>query len=268
MRSLARAFVAVLAGAGATFLIGCATVPQPFAPPHEASADLQTLSQRERQLTSLQAPAIMEYSGPGGHVKARETITLERPSSLRVEAMSPLGVALVVTADANQIAVFDPGKNTLTRGTASAATLDRVARIPLAPARAVLLLLALPPNPQLLTGPPTAVAREDESNIVKYNDSDGTTELAFRNGNLATLRQRDPDGAISFEVSYSDYRDIGAMEFPYSIKAVFPPSSTTLSLMYQDPVIDREIPSSQFLLSPGPDTKELTFSRNQRGSDA
>ena len=49
--------------------------------------------------------------------------------------MSVAGVALVVAADGGQIAVYDPGKDTLMQGAASAATLERFARIPMTPRR-------------------------------------------------------------------------------------------------------------------------------------
>ena len=87
----------------------------------------------------------MDYSGPSGHFKAREQLTTRRPASLRIDAMSPLGVALIVAADDAQIAVFDPLNNTLMRGAASPTTLARFTRIPMAPAQAVQLLLALAP---------------------------------------------------------------------------------------------------------------------------
>ena len=89
---------------------------------------------------------MMEYTGGGEHFKARENIIVQRPASMRVEVMSPLGVALVVAADGGQIAVFDPGKNTLMQGAANAATLERFARIPMAPHAAVRLLLGACPR--------------------------------------------------------------------------------------------------------------------------
>src|SRR5271170_5480436 len=120
--------------AAVTQLVACATQsPAPVIVPAPVTAEVESLNARTRILTALQTPAVMEYAGPGGHFKAREQITVRRPSSLRVEALTPLGVALVVAAGPTEIAVFDPSKNTITRGAATAATLEQVARIPLTP---------------------------------------------------------------------------------------------------------------------------------------
>lgn len=261
--------VAAVVGAGLIQFTACATLQPPPETTRPVSSYLAALAQRERQLTSLQTPAIMEYAGASAHVKARELIRVQRPASLRVEALSPLGVALIITADANQIAVFDPGKNTLTRAAATAATLDRVARIPMRPERAVMLLLGLPPDPQILTQATPSASAQDRNPTFSYKRPDGAVdELSFVGGNLATIRETAADGALAFEVNYTDYRDIGGLLFPYSIDATFPPSSTSIKLRYKEPIIDRVIPGSQFVLTPGPGTKELSLSLNERPRDA
>ncbi len=128
----------------------------------------------------------MEYQGPRGRVKARERIALRRPASLRVEALSPLGVALVITANADQLAIFDPSKNTITRGAANAATLGQIARIPMTPQAAVRLLLGLPPDSQNLKSAPLASHDEQGTSIVQFAGGGGARcELGFTNGNLS-----------------------------------------------------------------------------------
>jgi hypothetical protein len=87
----------------------------------------------------------MEYSNGSDHVKAREELIVRRPGSLRIEAMSPFGVVLIVAAQDSRLQIFEPSKNTLMRGTADAATLARFARIPMAPRDAVGLLMGIVP---------------------------------------------------------------------------------------------------------------------------
>ncbi len=230
---------------------------------------MQALANRERILTSLQTSAVMEYSGPNGHVKAREQITIRRPASLRVEVLSPLGVALIVTADANEVAVFDPSKNTIARGPASAAALDRVARIPLAPEQAVRLLLALAPEAAMLSKEPVSSSNEGGENTLSFALSDGAaSQLAFGNGDLATVRDQVADGAIDYEVHYSDYRDIGGFAFPHLIEASFPISATTIKFRFDSPIIDQAVPDASFVLNPGPQTKELRLGFNEKHSPA
>ncbi|HKV55476.1 MAG TPA: DUF4292 domain-containing protein, partial [Candidatus Binataceae bacterium] len=246
-----------LLAAAALAIAGCAAQRTPSSAiqvaPDEAA---KTLAERDHLLDSLETGAIMEYSGPAGHLKAREQLTVRRPASLRVEAMSPLGVALVVTADRDQIAVFDPSKNTLTRGAATADTLDRFARIPMPPQQAVQLLLGLAPDSGLLTGPPSATHSEGDMQVLSYTGHDGAIyDLGFTGGQLALVRESQSTGQVAYEVRYSDYRDIGAVKLPFQLEAHFFASATTISLRYSSPLIDRQIPDSIFVLSPGPGTR-------------
>ena len=204
----------------------------------------------------------MDYSGPSGHLKAREQFTIRRPSSLRLDAMSPLGVALIVAADDAQIAVFNPSDNTLIRGPASAATLERFTRIPMAPAQAVQLMLGLAPDNSILAATPSGSRTEGEMRILSYAGAGAPNyELGFSGGQLSLLRLRNVAGQVTYEVRYSDYRDIGAMKFPFEVEARFFASATTIKFHYLNPSIDRQIADSTFVLSPGPGTRliELGF---------
>jgi len=244
-------------------LTGCATQAAVNLQREQAVTLTLALGDRDQRLDSLQTPAVMEYAGPNGHLKAREQIIVRRPASLRVEAMSPLGVALVVAADGGQIAVFDPSKNTLMRGPASAATLDRFARIPMAPQQAVRLLLALSPDSAILAFAPSAVRDEGAMKVLSYARSNGMIdELAFADRNLVAAREKTPAGQLIYEVNYKDYRDIGGMDFPYELEARFPSAGTAIKLRYEKPIIDGEVADSAFVLSPGPMTRQINLGLN------
>jgi hypothetical protein len=254
------AVMVAVAGAVAS----CATAPEPPPAAQAPSPALAALAERDRLLNSLETPAIMEYTGPHDHLKVRERITVRRPASLRVEALSPLGVALVVAADATQVAIFDPSKDTIARGAATAETLSRVAQIPLAPEQATRLLLALPPDAAIVSAALVPAPAENGMTALSYTRANGTVdEVAFRDGNLTLVRETTPAGALAYEVRYSDYRDIGAMQFPHTIEAHFPATATTIKLRYENPAIDGVIPDSAFILSPGPQTRELRLGLNR-----
>jgi outer membrane lipoprotein-sorting protein len=244
-------------------LAGCAT--QPIINVKEArEVELSGgLRDRDRDLRSLQTAAIMDYSGGGHHVKAREQLAVRRPASIRVEAMSPLGVALVVAADAGQIAVFNPSQNTLMRGPASAATLERFTRIPMAPEEAVRLLMALSPDTGMLSFPPASITtdRDTKMTTLTYDRPAGLIDdLGFRDRRLVMVRERNRDGAVVYEVRYSDYKNIGALDFPYTVSADFPLAATHITFHYERPIVDGDIPDSAFELSPGPATRQINLS--------
>jgi len=169
---------------------------------------------------------------------------------LRVEAMSPFGVALIVAAQDSRLQIFEPSKNTLMRGTADAATLARFARIPMAPRDAVGLLMGIVPEAQT-TSSPESVTTEGEMTILTYAEAGGARrELGFQNGQLAMVRKRTPDGAASFEIRYADYQDIGGVMFPYKIDADFPVAATKVSFVYKRPIVNGKIADSIFTLTP------------------
>ena len=236
---------------------GCAAV-QPSgeteAPPVAAKIDVPALTnamaERDRSLESLQTSAVMDYTNGDTHVKAREEIAVRRPASLRVEAMSPFGVALIVAARDSQLQIFEPSKNTLMRGIADADTLARFARIPMAPRDAVGLLMGIVPEAQS-TAPPENVAAEGDMTVLSYEEAEGAhREIGFQDGKLALVRMRTATGAVAFEIRYADYHDIGGVMFAYKVDADFPQMATKVSFAYKRPIVNGTIADSMFKLTP------------------
>jgi hypothetical protein len=209
----------------------------------------------------MQTPAIMEYTAPGQHLKAREDIVARRPNSLRVEARSPLGVALLVAAQGDQLAIFEPGKNRFTRGHANAETLYKYVRIPMAPADAVALLMGLAPRDFPPDSVPDSVSNEGTMTVATYGNSiSGIRQLGFADGQLAMVRETTPDSRVSYEVRYRDYHDIGGVMFPYVVDADFPVAQSRVTLRYTRPIVNGDVPSSTFVLTPAPGTTLMNLS--------
>lgn len=220
------------------------------------------LSERDRALFSMQTPAIMEYTAGGQHLKAKEDIVARRPDSLRVEARSPLGVALLVAAQGDSIAIFEPGKNRFTRGHATAETLYKYVRIPMAPADAVALLMGLAPRDFPPDSVPNSVSNEGAMTVATYgNAASGTRQLGFANGQLAMVRETTPDGRVSYEVRYRDYHDIGGVMFAYVVDADFPVAQSHVTLRYIRPIVNGDVPNSTFVLTPAPGATLMNLSR-------
>jgi len=222
----------------------------------------RALAERDRGLDSMQTPAVMEYSNPRRHLKAREVITLRRPQDLRIEAMSPFGVAMVVAAKDSQLAIFRSSDNTLMRGTASADTLNRFAQVPLAPKAAVDLLMGLAPDPALLSRAPDSVRLENGTLVASYRSSGGgTIQMGFTGEQLTLVRQQLADGRIRCEVRYSDFQDIGGLMMAYQVEADFPLAQSKVKFRYQRPIVNGAIADSMFELTPGSSTKEIDLDR-------
>jgi hypothetical protein len=221
------------------------------------------LAQRDRSLDSMQSPAIMEYTAGGQHVKAREEIVVRRPDSLRVEAMSPFGLALLLAASGSDLAIFEPEQNRFLRGQANADTLYRYVRIPMAPGDAVALLMGLAPPAFALGRNADLVSNDGAMTVATYgNSASGTRELGFSDGNLAMVRETAGDGRVNYEVRYSDYHDIGGVMFPYVVDANFPVASSHVSFRYLRPIVNGDIPASTFVLTPAPGAILMKLSRD------
>jgi len=241
---------------------GCGTrqaVNVPLSQAHDLS---EFLNQRDNAVHSMQSGAVMEYTGGGQHFKARENLIVQRPASMRVEVMSAAGVVLVVATDGSQLAVFEPGKNTLLHGPASAATLERYARIPMTPDAAARLLLGLSPDTAMLGSPPNSMMADGDSKILTYHQAGGVVDELGFNGDqrLEMVRERLGDGRIGYEFHYSDYRDAGGgVMFPAQVDANFPKTGATVKFHFENPSINQDVPDSTFVLLPGPGTRKLTI---------
>lgn len=238
------------------------TPPVPEAPTPIASEDqvkfqaekmIAALVERDRRLACMQSPAVMEYTAGDQHVKAKEDITAKRPGNLRVEAMSPFGVALLLAAQGSDLAIFEPGQNRFMRGQANADTLYKYVRIPMAPDDAVGLLMGLAPPAFALPSTAESVSNDGAMLVATFgNSASGTHQLGFSDGNLAMVRDIGADGRVDYEVRYSDYHDIGGVMFPYVVDATFPTAGSHVTFRYLRPIVNGIIPDSTFVLTPAP----------------
>jgi outer membrane lipoprotein-sorting protein len=251
-RGLGALCLAVLLTGCALFAPAPSATPVPQANPEVAQFQQLTdaLIERARRLDAMQAEAVMDYAGGGQHVKVREEVTVKRPASLRVEALTPFGVAAVVAANGSTVAIYQPSDNTFYRGAATADTLSRFARIPLPPQQAVKLLMGLLPDPEADFARATSIRTEGDLVVGSYELPGGDVdELGFAGGELRMVRTRGKAGA-GYEVSYSDYRDIGGLQFAHRLEAKFLNTGTHLNVSYSGVIVNPSISDSQFVLVP------------------
>jgi outer membrane lipoprotein-sorting protein len=257
-----------MVGASACIIIHTPAVPEDESPTpgwsedkYQAGTMISALIERDRRLAGVQSPAVMEYTAGTQHVKAKEDIVAKRPGNLRVEAMSPFGVALLLAAQGSDLSIFEPGQNRFIRGQANADTLYKYVRIPMAPTDAVGLLMGLAPSDFPLSTPADSVSNDSGMLVATYgNTASGTRVLGFSDGNLAMVRETGADGRVSYEVRYSDYHDIGGVMFPYMIDATFPEAGSHVTFRYLRPIVNGVIPDSTFVLTPAPGANVINLS--------
>ncbi len=247
------------------------TTPTPIpgwdAGKYQVQKMITALAQRDESLDSMQTRAVMEYTSGDQHVKAKEDLVVKRPADLRVEAMSPFGVALLLAAQGSELAIFEPGQNRFMRGQATAETLYRFVRIPMEPAEAVALLMGLAPRDFPLDSGVDSVSSEGAMTVATYgNAATGTRQLGFSGGNLAMVRETAGNGHVNYEVRYSDYHDIGGVMFPYVVDASFPPASSRVTFRYLRPIVNGDIPASTFVLTPAPGATMMNLSLDDDGA--
>jgi hypothetical protein len=234
---------------------------------YQAEKMIEALAERDRRLACVQTPAVMEYTAGAQHVKAKEDIVAKRPGNLRVEAMSPFGVALLLAAQGSDLAIFEPGQNRFMRGQANADTLYRYVRIPMAPTDAVGLLMGLAPPEFVLNGTAASVSTDGAMLVASFGDAaSGTRALGFTDGNLAMVRETGADGRVNYEVRYSDYHDIGGVMFPYVVDASFPAAGSRVTFRYLRPIVNGVIPDSTFVLTPAPGATLMNLSLDDGGA--
>ncbi|HLX04563.1 MAG TPA: hypothetical protein VKR28_03460 [Candidatus Binatus sp.] len=231
----------------------------------QAEKAIAALVDRDRRLASVQSPAVMEYTAGTQHLKAKEEIVAKRPGNLRVEAMSPFGVALLLAAQGPDLTIFEPSQNRFMRGTANADTLYKYVRIPMAPTDAVGLLIGLAPPAFDLGNDPDTVSNDGAMLVATFGKSASVThQLGFSDGNLAMVRETGADGRTNYEVRYSDYHDIGGVMFPYVVDATFPQAGSHVTFRYLRPIVNGVIPDSTFVLTPAPGATMMNLSFDDR----
>jgi hypothetical protein len=228
---------------------------------------IASLAERDRALDSMQTPAVMEYAAGAQHVKAKEDIVVRRPDNLRVDAMSPFGVALLLAAQGADLQIFEPGQNRFSRGAATAETLYRYVRIPMAPADAVGLLMGLAPRDFPLAGAADSISSDGAMTVVAYgNASSGIRQLGFTGENLVMVRETASDGRVIYEVRYSNYHDIGGVMFPYLVDAAFPTAQSRVTFRYLRPIVNGSVPASTFVLTPAPGATQMNLGMDGTGA--
>lgn len=262
-RSPALALALLVAG-----LAGClprwrAAPPVPPRPAHVAAL-LAGLEARREALGALRARIRARYEGPGGRQAVRAAVAARRPASLRLDFLSPFGVALAAaTTDGGSLWVMAPGQGVRYEGRADPKSLGRLLHIRLAPADAVEILLGQPPL--------RVAAGDGELGYEPGGGGGGAGRFRVRlplgDGGLEALwfdgashlpvgvTELDSEGRVVLRAEFAEYapaprNPAAALVFPRRVVVETPPEGVRLEISYEHVELNPHLPTRLFAPPP------------------
>jgi hypothetical protein len=175
-------------------------------PARETSVEelLRDVEARRAAVVSLRARARLR-SGVAG-VWTRQAILVQRPSSVRIDVLSPFGLALAVGTEGRTLWAFPPQQAVRYEGAATRENLARLLGTPLEVADMVDVLLGVPPAREPFGAP--SLERDGDEYVLTVPFRGGHQESRFAVDTLAVTRieeRRDAGGTL--RVTFADYRD-------------------------------------------------------------
>jgi hypothetical protein len=165
---------------------------------------LDTMAARRAAITSLRARVRLR-SGLA-RVWTRQAVLVQRPSAIRVDVLSPFGLALALGTEGQILWAYPPQQGVLYEGAASPENLARLVGAPLGVRDLVDVLLGVPPARQPVADP--MLAREGGEYVLTVPYRGGTQVVRFATDTLEVTRVEDHrQGAAPLAVQFADYED-------------------------------------------------------------
>jgi hypothetical protein len=240
-----RASVVVVALALA--LAGCpARVPRPMLPPSTSTETLLAgLDARRAGLRSLRAR--VHFRSGLANVWARQAVLVERPRALRIDVLSPFGLALALGTDGQLLWIYPPQERLRYEGAATPENLARFFGAAVSVDDLVDVLLGVPPR-RRATGPIRFEPRPDASVLLTVPIEGGTQRLEFAGRPLQVRSAEETRGGETLvRIEFDDYRE----GFPRAMD-VRAPDGTTARVRYVEVERNPSIDPLVFAAPPAP----------------
>lgn len=163
---------------------------------------LADMAARRSAVTSMRARVRLR-SGLA-RVWTRQALLVQRPAAVRVDVLSPFGLALAFGTEGRTLWAFPPQQGVRYEGAATPENFQRLVGAPLAVPDMVDVLLGVPPERAPVE--PPVLARDGDHWMLTVRYRDGTQVVAFAGDTLeiASIDER-PDGGVAVHVGYGDY---------------------------------------------------------------
>jgi hypothetical protein len=195
-------------------------------------SDLQAAHAKPTALTA-EGKIFVDAPENGGRYSLH--VSVRRPESLRIEALTPLGdPAAVLVADAGRMAIFDLRRNEFYRGSSTPQNLSRLFPVPFSARDLVAVFLGAVPD----VGAPVSVSREGDHYV--YVLSDGGALLAHQDGRVLEVR------TARFRLVLEEHDGL----VPTIVKLSVPEQKIALDLRLKSLLVDKPPPFGAFALEP------------------
>jgi hypothetical protein len=222
-------------------------------PPVTAEELLGSLAARRASVSSLRARARV-HAGIRA-VGTREAVLVRRPDAIRIDVLSPFGLALALGARSALLWAYPPAEGVRYEGPPTAANMARFVGAPVAVVDIVDVLLGVPPA-RTPVGAPEVATRDGEYRLTLPLEG-GEQTISFAPGTLAVLRadERRLDGR-ALSVAFGDYRD----GFPHDLHIRAPDAEARLTYEAVEPNADID----PALFAPPPAARVLPLEASSR----
>lgn len=191
---------------GFALVTGCTFLGERLRParPTTASELVGDIAARRASVTSLRARVRLR-SGLA-RIWTRQAMLVRRPSAIRIDVLSPFGLALALGTEGKTLWAFPPQQRVRYEGPASPANFARLLGTPLGVGDLVDVLLGVPPARQTIGEPELARDGEEYVLTLRYRGGSQIVRFAADTLQMTHVEER-RDGAAPLQVTFGDYRD-------------------------------------------------------------
>jgi len=209
------------------FVAGCGLLrgPRPLTPT-TADALLDGLAARRAAVTSMRA-RVSVRAGLAG-MWTREALVVQRPAGVRIDVLSPFGLAVAVGTDGSVLWAFPPAEGARYEGEATPENLARFLGVPVAVPDLVDILMGLPPR-RTTAGPASIESTREREYRVTLPLADGTQTLWFAGDTLVLVRAEESRGTTpTLRVMFGDWQ----AALPHTLEVTVPTTGAAIHLAY------------------------------------
>ena len=183
----------------------------------------------------------------------REVVIAERPRALRIDVLSPFGLAMALGSDGTVLWAYPPQDGVRYEGPASPANLARVLGATISIEDLLDVLFGLPPARTAISAPILAATPDHEYQLT-LPLADGTQRLWFRGDPLMLVRAEESRAQQpALQVTFGEHDD----GMPHTIEVLVPSTGATVTLRYDQIETNPTLDPTIFAPPPAPTVRPL-----------